>query len=274
MSETAERIAVVIEDDADIREVIEAILIEAGFTVKVAGTGAAGITLVTSFDPILTTLDVNMPGMDGFETLKRIRLLSERSIIMISARIDEIDVVRGLSAGADDFVAKPFRTGELRARIDAVLRRAPADVPAAAPVTVAAATPVTAPVTAPTGVVSEPTSAPAPTQHGWLEHDGLRLNPARRVVEVAGESVLLTRSEFDLLANLVQPGNRVHTKAELVLELHGEAYVTNGLVTDADKRSLEVHVANVRKKIGRTTAGAHRIETVRGVGYRLGAATA
>jgi DNA-binding response OmpR family regulator len=358
MTETDARIAVVIEDDADIREVIEAILIEAGFAVKVAGTGAEGIKLVRAFDPILTTLDVNMPGMDGFETLKRLRLLSERSIIMISARIDEIDVVRGLSAGADDFVAKPFRTGELRARIDAVLRRtaaaAPTPVapPAAAPAgTGAAGTAPTAPGSAGPGAAANaphapgsiaaaphapgsaapgstgtgsaavaphapgsaadaphtPGSAgtastaaaqdaygsagtgaasigPAPTTasarsaqarsapDAWVEHDGLRVNSARRVVEVEGKPVPLTRSEFDLLANLVQPGNRVHTKAELVLELHGDSYVTSSLVTDADKRSLEVHVANVRKKIGRTNAGAHRIETVRGVGYRLGAA--
>lgn len=249
LRQTAERIAVVIEDDADIREIIEAILIEAGFTVKVAGTGAEGIALVTTFDPILTTLDVNMPGMDGFETLKRLRLLSERSIIMISARFDEIDVVRGLSAGADDFVAKPFRTGELRARIDAALRRAPAAEAAA--------------------LSPSPTPAFARAPHGWLEHDGLQVDPARRAVQVHGTPVVLTRSEFDLLASLIEPGNRVHTKAELVLKLTGDSYVTNDLVTHADKRSLEVHVANVRKKIGRTTAGADRIETVRGVGYRL-----
>jgi len=243
MSQTVERMAVVIEDDADIREVIEAILIEAGFQVKLASTGATGVELVRAFAPVLTTLDVNMAGMDGFETLKRIRLLTARSIIMISARFDEIDVVRGLSAGADDFVAKPFRTGELRARIDAVLRRAPTAEPASPPPELAAS--------------------------GWLEHDGLRLDPARRVVEAEGESVLLTRSEFDLLANLIRGDDRVHTKAELILELRGESYATSGVVTAADRRSLEVHVANVRKKIGHMSTGADRIETVRGVGYRL-----
>ena len=78
---------------------------------------------------------------------------------------------------------------------------------------------------------------------------------------------MLTRSEFALLASLIQPGNWVHSKAELVLELRGESYATSGLVADSDRRSLEV--ANVRKKIGRTSTGAERIETVRGVGYRL-----
>ncbi|TFD69483.1 response regulator transcription factor [Cryobacterium ruanii] len=230
----SDRIAVVIEDDADVRELIETILIEAGFEVKLAGTGAEGIELVRIHTPTLTTLDVNMPGMDGFETLKRIRLLTASSIIMISARFDEIDVVQGLSAGADDFVAKPFRTGELRARIEAVLRRAPA--------------------------------TSALESSGWLHHDGLRLDPTRRVVEMAGVAVLLTRSEFDLLARLLQPVDRVHSKAELILEVRSDRYAS-ALVTKADERSLEVHVANLRKKIG----PADRIETVRGVGYRLAA---
>ncbi len=244
MNLTAERLAVVIEDDPDIAEVIEAILIEAGFDVLLAGTGAEGIELVTEHNPVLTTLDVNMPGMDGFETLRRLRRLSNRSIIMISARFDEIDVVNGLGAGADDFVGKPFRTAELRARIDAVLRRGTRDD----------VTPLT---------------APGRTHDGWLEHDGLRLDSARRVVEADGRPVVLTRSEFALLACLLEPGNRVQTKAELVLALRGETYATSGLVTNSDRRSLEVHVANVRKKIGSTRAGADRIETVRGIGYRL-----
>ena len=97
----------------------------------------------------------------------------------------------------------------------------------------------------------------------------MRLNPARRLVEADGTPVALTRSEFDLFARLMEPGDRVHSKAELILELRGDRYATSGLVTGADKRSLEVHVANVRKKIGRSSAGTDRIETVRGVGYRL-----
>ncbi|MDJ0350642.1 response regulator transcription factor [Cryobacterium sp. PH29-G1] len=239
MTETTERVAVVIEDDPDIQEVLEAILIEAGFVVHLAGTGAEGVALMQELHPTLTTLDVNMPGMDGFETLKRLRRLSTSSIIMISARFDEIDVVHGLSAGADDFVAKPFRTAELRARIDAALRRAP---------------------------LAAPTD---PKESGWLQHDGLRLHVDRRLVQVNGTALLLTRSEFDLLASLFQPENRVHTKHELVLQVRSDNFATSGLVTDSDRRSLEVHVANLRKKIGRSADGADRIETVRGVGYRL-----
>jgi len=244
VTETAERVAVVIDDDDDVRELIETILIEAGFAVKLAANGVDGVALVAAHAPTLITLDVNMPGMDGFETLQRIRAISPARIIMISARFDEIDVVRGLSAGADDFLAKPFRTGELRARIDAVVRREP--LPA----------------------------EPEPAASGWLEHDGVRLNPARRLVEAGGTPVALTRSEFDLFARLMEPGDRVHSKAELILELRGDRYATSGLVTAADKRSLEVHVANVRKKIGRSASGTDRIETVRGVGYRLAGARA
>jgi two-component system OmpR family response regulator len=245
MNNTAERVAVVIEDDADIQEILKSILLEAGFEVKVAGTGAEGIALVTEFDPVLTTVDVNMPGMDGFETVKRLRMLSGQGIIMISARFDEIDVVRGLTAGADDFLAKPFRTGELRARIDALGRRGPA-----------AAMRVT-------------TAASEETTDLWQEHDGLRLHADHRIVEVSGVSVALTRSEFDLLESLFLNKNRVHTKAELVRELHGDSYTTSDVVTESDARSLGVHVANVRKKLGRTSAGLDRIETVHGVGYRL-----
>ncbi|MFC5931626.1 response regulator transcription factor [Cryobacterium melibiosiphilum] len=243
-----DRIAVVIEDDADVGEVIEAILVQAGFNVKLASTGAEGIELVRVHAPTLTTLDVNMPGMDGFETLKRIRHITASSIIMISACFDEVDVVRGLSAGADDFVAKPFRIGELRARIDAVLRRAS---------TVAELHPAT----------STPTSfenTPQRESSGWLHHDGLRLDKARRIVEVDGAPVMLTRSEFDLLAQLLQPANQAHSKTNLIHEIRSDNY-RSGLLTHADKRSLEVHVANLRKKIG----PANRIETVRGVGYRL-----
>jgi len=239
VTDIAERVAVVIDDDDDVSELIEAILIEAGFAVTVAGTGTEGVDLVTALAPAITTLDVNMPGMDGFETLQQIRATSATRIIMISARFDEVDVVRGLSAGADDFLAKPFRTGELRARIDAIVRRPLATVP--------------------TETAAD----------GWLERDGLRLDEERRLVEADGRPVALTRSEFDLLAILLQPGDRVHTKAELVCELRRDSLAASGFVSEGDKRSLEVHVANLRKKLGRSMAGADRIETVRGVGYRL-----
>ena len=117
------RVAVVIEDEEDIRSLLSTVLSQAGFTVHGAGNGTEGLDLVRQFQPLVTTLDVNMPGMDGFETAKRIRAISTTYIVMLSARTEEIDALQGLEAGADDYVSKPFRPRELRARIDAMLRR-------------------------------------------------------------------------------------------------------------------------------------------------------
>jgi DNA-binding response OmpR family regulator len=104
---------------------------------------------------------------------------------------------------------------------------------------------------------------------GWIEHNGLRLNLPMHIVRVDDEEIPLTRSEFDLLAALMQSGRRVRTKADLALLLRGESYVTSHFVSEADKRGIEVHMGNLRKKIGESSATPRWIETVRGVGYRL-----
>ncbi len=242
------RVAVVIEDEEDIRSLLSTILSQAGFVVHGAANGQEGLELVRRHQPLVTTLDVNMPGMDGFETAKRIRALSTTYIVMLSARTEEIDALQGLEAGADDYVAKPFRPRELRARIDAMLRRprhhiaAPADaVPEATP------------------------AAPA----DWLEHQGVRLNPETRIVTVDGADLELTRSEFDILADLLAAGRRVRGKSDLALMLRGEQYTGVEYVSDSDARAIEVHVANLRRKLGESPAKPRWIETVRGVGYRL-----
>ncbi|TFD48153.1 response regulator transcription factor, partial [Cryobacterium frigoriphilum] len=148
------RVAVIIEDDADIRHLLEAVLTQAGFEAITASNGLDGVNAVRAHNPLVTTLDVSMPGMDGFETAKRIRAFSSTYLVMLTARDDEIDTLQGLEAGADDYLTKPFRPRELRARIEAMLRRprhtatdAPAPAPgaAAAPSAPAAATPVTVP---------------------------------------------------------------------------------------------------------------------------------
>jgi DNA-binding response OmpR family regulator len=102
-----------------------------------------------------------------------------------------------------------------------------------------------------------------------LQHRGLTLDAGARLVAVDGADVELTRSEFDLLAVLLESGRRVRSKADLVLSLRGESYVTTYYVNDADKRAVEVHMANLRRKIGDSTTTPRWIETVRGVGYRL-----
>ncbi|MCW2771750.1 MAG: response regulator receiver, partial [Nocardioides sp.] len=116
-------VAVIIEDDPDVRDLIDIVLTQSGFRTVVTENGPDGVDAVRAHDPLITTLDVNMPGMDGFAVAKRLREFSSTYLIMITALADEIDVVQGFEAGADDYLVKPFRPRELRARADSMLRR-------------------------------------------------------------------------------------------------------------------------------------------------------
>ncbi|CAH0165549.1 response regulator transcription factor [Plantibacter cousiniae (nom. nud.)] len=300
------RTAVVIEDDADIRQLLETVLEQAGFETVSAANGLDGVEAVRSHNPLVTTLDVSMPGIDGFEAAKRIRAISSTYIVMLTARGDEIDTLQGLDSGADDYMTKPFRPRELRARIEAMLRRprangdAPA-VAAAAPAQPAPTAVAPAPVAqvatpplqqqvsspdptivhetaarhaAPVGqsvvpIIMQPAAAAPDDGEGWLVHRGLKLSSATRIVEVDGTEVDLTRSEFDLLQALMESRRRVRSKADLALMLRGESYITAYYVSEADKRAIEVHLANLRRKLADSTVAPRFIETVRGVGYRM-----
>lgn len=116
-------VAVVIDDEADVRAVLTAILEPAGFSVHSAGTGIDGIKLLRQHSPVVTTLDLSMPGIDGFETAKRIREFSDTYLLMLTASTSEIDLLQGYQCGVDSYMTKPFRSGELRARVEAMLRR-------------------------------------------------------------------------------------------------------------------------------------------------------
>ena len=253
------RVAVVIEDEADIRQLLSDVLESAGFDVHAAGTGLEGIELVREHQPVVTTLDVSMPGIDGFETAKRIRTISSTYIVMLTARSEEIDALQGLESGADDYVTKPFRPRELRARIEAMLRRPRVPVGTATP-PAETATSANAPVQVP---------SPDGSDEGWLDHRGLRVHPAMRIATREGDELDLTRSEFDILAELLDARGRVVSKADLTLMLRGDGYGSSTFVSDADARAIEVHMANLRRKLGETPSQPRWIETVRGVGYRL-----
>ncbi|GAA3769352.1 response regulator transcription factor [Microbacterium kribbense] len=242
------RSAVVIEDDDDICALLATVLEQAGFVVHTASTGLHGLNLVREQNPLVTTLDVNMPGMDGFETARRIRAISPTYLVMLSARGEEIDTLQGLEAGADDYITKPFRTRELRARIDAMLRRPRNHVLAPDP---------------------DPMPAAATDAPGWVEHRGLRLNRLMRIATVDGSELELTRSEFEILAALLASGRRVLGKSDLALMLRGERHSGVEFVSESDARAIEVHMANLRRKLGETASRPRWIETVRGVGYRL-----
>jgi two-component system OmpR family response regulator len=242
-------IAVVIEDDEDIRGLLSTVLEQAGFAVHAAGNGLDGVELVREHDPIVTTLDVSMPGIDGFETAKRIRAISATYIVMLTARDDEIDTLQGLQAGADDYLTKPFRPRELRARVEAMLRRPRAVIGAAEG-----------------GAIAAPAAPGASSAQ--LSHSGLVVDVETRIVTSDGEEVELTRSEFDILAELMRAGRRVVNKNDLVLVVRGDQQVGT-YVSDHDVRAIEVHVGNLRRKLGESVTSPRWIETIRGLGYRM-----
>ncbi|MFT4216326.1 MAG: response regulator transcription factor [Micropruina sp.] len=248
MTETTpgERSAVIIEDDPEIADLIAVVLTQAGFRTHIAADGVRGLELIQEWEPMLTTLDVNLPGIDGFEVVRRIRSFSATYVIMLSARRDEIDTLMGLNSGADDYLAKPFRPRELRARVEAMIRRRELEQLNAA------------------GHPAD--SAEESDGNDWLHHNGLRLHPEMRLVELDGEPVELTRTEFDLLSAVMQRSRRVITKDELAAFARNDMH---SYVVEADRRSIESHIANLRRKLSDSVTKPRFIETVRGVGYRL-----
>jgi two-component system, OmpR family, response regulator len=275
------RVAVVVEDDADIRNLLEAVLTQAGFNTHTASDGLDGVEKVRTHDPVVTTLDISLPGIDGFEVARRIRAFSSTYIVMLTARNEEIDTLVGLDAGADDYLTKPFRPRELRARIEAMLRRprtaqnaSDAQTAPSAPSESAADAVIPAPALDLTPAASAARSAEAAYTAGaahddWIERSGLRLSAAMRLVEVDNHRVELTKTEFELLNCIMSNGRRVVSKSTLATAIRADDYATVDYVSDSDRRAIEVHLANLRRKLGDSSAQPRWIETVRGVGYRL-----
>lgn len=273
--------AVVIDDDPDVRALLVTILSGAGFTVHAADNGLDGVAAVFEHRPLLTTLDVNMPGIDGYETARRIRERSDTYIVVITALTDEADAVLGFSVGADDVVTKPFRPRELRARLLAAQRRQqawtveadPAGAESAgpngtstggAPVPTSAATSPPPPATAAPTLTVPPAAGPTSRAIGW---NGLRLERATHAIAVDGMPVSLTPTEFDLLATLLEAAPEVRSKSDLVRSLHDDPSHPVR-VSESDERSIETHVTNLRRKLGDSATQPRFVETVRGVGYR------
>jgi DNA-binding response OmpR family regulator len=241
----SERRALVVEDDADIRSLIEYTLTTQGFEVTAVDSGTAAVEAVRSFDPDLITLDLGLPGIDGIETCRRIREITEAYVVMITARNEQIDRLLGLETGADDFIAKPFDAHELKARVNAMFRRPRR--PSAGPVPAAAA--------APAGLPDVPSS------HEVLQHGLLRVDVDGRRAFKDGEELALTRTEFDLLAELMRSPARVWSRETLLRSVWGTEW-------SSDTHLVEVHIGNLRRKLGETK-DARFVRTVRGVGYRM-----
>ena len=260
----SERRAVIVEDDLELRRVIEVSLGDAGFSSHSTGSGLDGIELVRVHRPVLTTLDLGLPGIDGLEVIRRIRTFSFTYIIVLSARDEEVDILTSLDAGADDYLTKPFRPRELRARVEAMLRR---DRNRAE----AGRSPGERDLTSEGVAGSESTSHPgASSESVWLSHNGLRVNPEMRLCELQGEPLALTRSEFVLLVSIMLGERRVISKSSLALDVRGSQH-TGGYVSESDERVVESHLAHLRRKLNDSASSPRFIETVRGVGYRLAA---
>ncbi|WP_228943155.1 response regulator transcription factor [Nocardioides sp. Leaf374] len=248
---TEERRALVVEDDEDIRALIELSLQSQGFAVTTVDNGLAGVETIRTLDPDLVTLDLGLPGIDGIETCRRMRELTDAYVIMITARDEEIDKLLGLETGADDFLAKPFSVRELKARVNVLFRR-PRRLPAADG---AGGPPATHDAGATTPAPTAPT---APASHEVLDHGPLRVDVDGRRAFRDDTELTLTRTEFDLLTELMRSPARVWSRESLLRSVWGTEWAT-------DTHLVEVHMGNLRRKLG----AGRLIHTVRGVGYRM-----
>lgn len=264
-------IAVVVEDDKDVRNLLESVFLQAGFEVHTASDGREGVELVRQQHANVVTLDVGLPDIDGYEVLRRIRQFSDAYVVMLTGRTEEPDMLTALHSGADDYITKPFRPLELRARVAAMMRRPRhgGEQRHATPVSPAVPARTRAGQGAGPGVGQG--AVPGAGHGDVLEHRDLRLSPRTRTAALAGRELDLTRSEFVLLEELLRAGGAVCTRAALVKVVRGDYYQDDTYISEADERAVEVHIGNLRKKLHEDTHSPQLLQTVRGVGYRLGA---
>ncbi len=225
--EMAQRLLIV-DDDTELTRLLTELLGHDGFEVEAVDVGTGAADRAVSGAYALAILDVMLPDTSGFEVLKDIRRRSSLPVILLTARGDDVDRIVGLEIGADDYVPKPFNPRELTARIRAVLRRME-------PRTPAGGRPV-------------------------IEIDDIRMDPAARLVVRDGQTVDLTSVEFDILRALLDSAGETVARATVVEKVLGRRF-------DPFDRSVDMHISNLRRKLGPRPDGDERIKTIRGVGY-------
>lgn len=219
-----------IDDDIELCEMLSEYLARYGLRVVAVHRGDTGLETARSRSWPMILLDVMLPGIDGFEVLKQIRTFSSDSVLLLTARGEDIDRIVGLEMGADDYLAKPFNARELLARIRAIRRR---------------------------GVIPIAVSGSAA-----LVVEDLVLDPAARTVTQDREPVELTDVEFTLLEMLMKSPGKVVEREGLAEEVLGRKF-------NPFDRSLDMHVSRLRKKLASSVGGDERVKTVRGTGYQL-----
>jgi DNA-binding response OmpR family regulator len=228
--------ALVVDDEQPLVRLVTSYLERDGFQVQSAGDGQQAVELAKTWEPEVIVLDLMLPGTDGIEACRQIRTFSDAYIVMLTARAEEVDKLVGLGVGADDYLTKPFSPRELVARIRAMLRRPRAAAPSDTP--------------------------PAPVR----QLGELTVDPAAREVHLRGRPVELTRLEFDLLDALSERPRVVLSRRQLLEHVWAQHWY-------GDEHLVDVHIANLRRKLGDNPRAPRWILTIRGVGYRMGPAT-
>jgi two-component system KDP operon response regulator KdpE len=219
----------IVDDEAAILRLTRAKLQADGYAVITAGRGEEALDLVESDRPDLVLLDLMMPGIDGYETLRRIRQSSQVPVIMLTARAGDADKLRGFETGADDYITKPFNPDELAARVHAMLRRTAGAVPAGRTV---------------------------------LRYDTVEIDLERRTVQVNGEEVRLSRTEWELLSQLAANAGKVMLHGELLSRIWGPEFRD-------EVHYLRTWVSRIRAKLQPDGSDEDLIETFPGIGYRM-----
>jgi two-component system response regulator CpxR len=230
-SSASEQPVLLIDDDEELGELLSRFLRKEGFAIEVVADGVNGLTRARDSQHSAVILDVMMPGMNGFDLLRELRKSSNVPVIMLTARGQDIDRIVGLEMGADDYLGKPFNPRELAARLRAIQRRLRVQ------------------------------AAGAPDARPLLRVGDIELNPRARLVKRAGDQLALTSIEFALLEILMRAAGQVVSREELSTQGLGRRL-------SYSDRSIDVHVSNLRKKLGLYPAGGERIKTVRGFGYQ------